>query len=77
MQRCRANQENTNQTDTNGCEVTPSTDTSTGEDVKVEANTAPEYIKTPEEAQNFIMKLLNHIIDFIVRFVQEMKGDTL
>ena len=32
---------------------------------------APEYIKTPEEAQNFFIKLLNHIIDFIVRFFRK------
>lgn len=63
--------ESTNQTDTNGGEVTPPTGTSTGEDVKVETDTAPEYIKTPEEAQSFIMKLLNHIIDFIVRLFKK------
>lgn len=63
--------ENTNQTDTNGGEATPPTGTSTGEDVKVETDTAPEYIKTPEEAQSFIMKLLNHIIDFIVRLFKK------
>lgn len=30
-----------------------------------------EYIKTPEEAQNFMVKFLNHIIGFIVRLFKQ------
>lgn len=59
--------ESTNQPNTNDGVVPPVSNEPTGEGEKTETDEAPEYIKTPEEAQNFIMRLLNHIIDFIVR----------
>lgn len=35
------------------------------------SDTSPDYIKDPEEAQNFLVKLLNHVIDFIVRLFKK------
>ena len=34
-------------------------------------NESVEYIKTPEEAQNFLVGLLNHIIGFIMKFFKK------
>ena len=60
-------EENTNQPDTSDGAVDKPVEAPAGDEVATEIEKEPEYIKTPEEAQGFIMKLLNHIIDFIVR----------
>lgn len=62
--------EDTNHPTNDGVVTTP-TDVSTGEDAEAEVDEAPEYIKTTEEAQSFVMKLLNHVIDFIVRLFKK------
>lgn len=41
------------------------------DDTVPEMNETLEYIKEPEEAQAFLIKLLNHIIDFIVRLFKK------
>ena len=64
-------EENTNQPDTNGGSNDKPVETPAGDGATTEVEKEPEYIKTPEEAQNFIMKLLNHIIDFIVRLFKK------
>ena len=64
-------EENTNQPDTNGGSDDKPVETPAGDGATTEVEKEPEYIKTPEEAQNFIMKLLNHIIDFIVRLFKK------
>lgn len=64
-------EENTNQPDTNGGSNDKPVETPAGDGATTEIDKEPEYIKTPEEAQNFIMKLLNHIIDFIVRLFKK------
>ena len=64
-------EENTNQPDTNGGSDDKPVETPAGDGATTEGEKEPEYIKTPEEAQNFIMKLLNHIIDFIVRLFKK------
>ena len=71
MRKCRANHENTNQNDTNDGSVDKPVETPAGEDVTTEVENEPEYIQTPEEAQNFLMRLLNHVIDFIVRLFKK------
>lgn len=45
----------------------PPVNAPTGEDAQTRDDETPTYIKTPKEAQNFIIRLFNHIIDFIVR----------
>ena len=62
-------EENTNQNDTNDGSV--DIETPAGEDVTTEVENEPEYIQTPEEAQNFLMRLLNHVIGFIVRLFKK------
>ena len=64
-------EENTNQNDTNDGSVDKPVETPAGEDVTTEVENEPEYIQTPEEAQNFLMRLLNHVIDFIVRLFKK------
>lgn len=64
-------EENTNQPDTNDGSNDKPVETPAGDGATTEVEKEPEYIKTPEEAQNFIMKLLNHIIDFIVRLFKK------
>ena len=64
-------EENTNQNDTNDGSVDKPVETPAGEDVTIEVENEPEYIQTPEEAQNFLMRLLNHVIDFIVRLFKK------
>ena len=64
-------EENTNQNDTDDGSVDKPVETPAGEDVTTEAENEPEYIQTPEEAQNFLMRLLNHVIDFIVRLFKK------
>lgn len=64
-------EENTNQNDTNDGSVDKPVETPAGEDVTTEVKNEPEYIQTPEEAQNFLMRLLNHVIDFIVRLFKK------
>lgn len=64
-------EKNTNQPDTNGGSNDKPVETPAGDGATTEVEKEPEYIKTPEEAQNFIMKLLNHIIDFIVRLFKK------
>ena len=64
-------EENTNQSDTNDGSNDKPVETPAGDGATTEVEKEPEYIKTPEEAQNFIMKLLNHIIDFIVRLFKK------
>ena len=64
-------EENTNQPDTNGGSNDKPVETPAGDGATTEVEKEPEYIKTPEEAQNFIMKLLNRIIDFIVRLFKK------
>ena len=64
-------EENPNQPDTNGGSDDKPVETPAGDGATTEVEKEPEYIKTPEEAQNFIMKLLNHIIDFIVRLFKK------
>ena len=64
-------EENTNQPDTNGGSNDKPVETPAGDGVTTEVEKEPEYIKTSEEAQNFIMKLLNHIIYFIVRLFKK------
>lgn len=63
--------ENANQNDTNDGSVDSPIETPTGDGATNDGDGEPEYIKTPEEAQNFIVKLLNHIIDFIVRLFKK------
>ena len=63
--------ENTNQPDTNDGSLDKPVVTPAGDGVTTEVEKETKYIKTPEEAQNFIMKLLNHIIDFIVRLFKK------
>lgn len=63
--------ENTNQNDTNDGSVDSPIETPTGDGATNDGDGELEYIKTPEEAQNFIVKLLNHIIDFIVRLFKK------
>lgn len=70
-------EENTNQSDTNDGSNDNPVETPAVDGATTDVEKEPEYIKTPEEAQNFIMKLLNHLIDFIVRLFKKMKGDTL
>ena len=64
-------EENTNQPDTNDGSNDKPVETPAGDGATTEVEKEPEYIKTPEEAQHFIMKLLNHIIDFIVRLFKK------
>lgn len=64
-------EENTNQPDTNGGSNDKPVETPAGDGATTEVEKEPEYIKTSEEAQNFIMKLLNHIIYFIVRLFKK------
>ena len=64
-------EENTNQPDTNDGSNDKPVETPAGDGATTEVEKEPEYIKTPEDAQNFIMKLLNHIIDFIVRLFKK------
>lgn len=64
-------EENTNQPDTNDGSNDKPVETPAGDGATTEVEKEPEYIKTPEEAQNFIMKLLNHIIDSIVRLFKK------
>lgn len=55
------------QPSTNGDVVPPVSNEPTGEGEKeTETGEKPEHIKPPEEAQSFVIKLLNCIIDFIV-----------
>ena len=67
----KIHEENTNQPDTNDGSNDKPVETPAGDGATTEVEKEPEYIKTPEEAQNFIMKLLNHIIDFIVRLFKK------
>lgn len=67
----KISEENTNQPDTNDGSNDKPVETPAGDGATTEVEKEPEYIKTPEEAQNFIMKLLNHIIDFIVRLFKK------
>lgn len=64
-------EESTNPPDTNDGATDNPVETPAGDEVATEIEKEPEYIKTPEEAQNFIIKLINHIIDFIVRLFKK------
>lgn len=63
---------NDNMGETNGdLADEPVEETPAGEDVATEVEGEIEYIKTSEEAQNFLINLLNHIIDFIIRLFKK------
>lgn len=64
-------EESTNQPDTNDGATDNPVETPAGDEVATEIEKEPDYIKTPVEAQNFIIKLINHIIDFIVRLFKK------
>ena len=52
---------------TNEIVVPPVYEEPTGEGEEIKGGEVPEHIKALEENQNFIAKLINYIIDFIVR----------
>lgn len=64
-------EESTNQPDTNDGATDNPVETPAGDEATTEIEKEPDYIKTPEETQNFIIKLINHIIDFIVRLFKK------
>ena len=51
--------------------VTPPVDAPIKEDSESEDNKEPNYIETPDEARSFFVRLLNHIIDFIVHLFKK------